>query len=347
METRLTRRSLLKLSGGILVAASSVRNTRPVVAQSDEPVIQPARRPFGRAIQSVIVREQPSVKARQVRMLKANEVVEVLGQTTGEGPTTYNTIWYQISDGFVHSAFMQPCENSLNQAVERLDEGGFWGELTVPVSEARARPDPKAYLRYRYYYGTVYKVLAVVAGKDGVPWYRISDEYAGDGFYVRAEHIRPIRPDEFASISPDVPPEAKKIEVDLARQVTTAFEYDKPVFSARVATGASFGGVGYRTIPGSHRIFRKLPSQHMVGGSGSSYYDLPGIGWVSYFTASGIAFHGTYWHNDYGRPRSHGCVNMLPEDAKWVFRWTMPVPKYEDRRTVTARREDGSLVRVF
>jgi lipoprotein-anchoring transpeptidase ErfK/SrfK len=54
-------------------------------------------------------------------------------------------------------------------------------------------------------------------------------------------------------------------------------------------------------------------------------YDLPGVPWVSFFTGTGVAFHGTYWHNDYGRPLSRGCVNLRSEDAKFIYRWTKPV----------------------
>jgi len=45
---------------------------------------------------------------------------------------------------------------------------------------------------------------------------------------------------------------------------------------------------------------------------------------VSYITKSGVSFHGTYWHNDFGTPRSHGCINLTPQAAKWVLRWTSP-----------------------
>jgi lipoprotein-anchoring transpeptidase ErfK/SrfK len=45
---------------------------------------------------------------------------------------------------------------------------------------------------------------------------------------------------------------------------------------------------------------------------------------VTYFHWWGTAIHGTYWHNDFGRPRSHGCVNVPNEIAKWVYRWTTP-----------------------
>jgi len=53
------------------------------------------------------------------------------------------------------------------------------------------------------------------------------------------------------------------------------------------------------------------------------------VPWVLYLTEKGISFHGTYWHNDYGRPRSHGCINLTPQSAKWLFRWTMPTVPFD------------------
>ena len=61
-----------------------------------------------------------------------------------------------------------------------------------------------------------------------------------------------------------------------------------------------------------------------AGDIASNGFDLPGVPWVLYITKSGISFHGTYWHNDYGRPRSHGCINLTPQAAKWLYRWTLP-----------------------
>ena len=60
------------------------------------------------------------------------------------------------------------------------------------------------------------------------------------------------------------------------------------------------------------------------GDIASNGFDFPGVPWVLYITESGISFHGTYWHNDYGTPHSHGCINMTPQAAKWLYRWTMP-----------------------
>ena len=68
----------------------------------------------------------------------------------------------------------------------------------------------------------------------------------------------------------------------------------------------------------------------MSGGTSGAPYDLPGIGWVSMFATGGVAIHATVWHNDFGAdPKSHGCVNALPHDAKWIFLWSLPQTAYE------------------
>jgi lipoprotein-anchoring transpeptidase ErfK/SrfK len=60
------------------------------------------------------------------------------------------------------------------------------------------------------------------------------------------------------------------------------------------------------------------------GDADKKIYDLPGVPWVSFFTGNGEAFHGTYWHNDFGHPRSHGCINLSNSAAKFIYRWTRP-----------------------
>jgi lipoprotein-anchoring transpeptidase ErfK/SrfK len=54
-------------------------------------------------------------------------------------------------------------------------------------------------------------------------------------------------------------------------------------------------------------------------------YELPGVPWVAFFVDTGVAFHGTFWHDNYGNEMSHGCVNMRPEEAKWLYRWLTPI----------------------
>jgi lipoprotein-anchoring transpeptidase ErfK/SrfK len=61
----------------------------------------------------------------------------------------------------------------------------------------------------------------------------------------------------------------------------------------------------------------------MTAGDVASGYSTPAVPWCVYIQG-GVAIHGAHWHNAYGEKRSHGCVNVSPEDAKWIFRWTLP-----------------------
>jgi lipoprotein-anchoring transpeptidase ErfK/SrfK len=64
-------------------------------------------------------------------------------------------------------------------------------------------------------------------------------------------------------------------------------------------------------------------------------YELPGVPWVSYFEpTTGVAIHGTYWHNNFGVTMSHGCINMRSEDAKWIYRWCTPSPQETKKNNV-------------
>ncbi len=106
--------------------------------------------------------------------------------------------------------------------------------------------------------------------------------------------------------------EVKWIEVNLSHQTLTAWQGERPVLSVPVSTGTS----ATPTVTGRFRIYTKRTSQTM---SGPGYY-LPDVPWVMYFY-QGYAIHGTYWHNNFGVPMSHGCVNMRIPDAEWLFRW--------------------------
>jgi lipoprotein-anchoring transpeptidase ErfK/SrfK len=104
----------------------------------------------------------------------------------------------------------------------------------------------------------------------------------------------------------------KWIEIDLSEQKLTAFEGDTPVLGALVSTGVT----QFPTPLGEYQILRKVRTQAM---SGPGYY-LPNVEFVSYFH-KGYAMHGTYWHDNFGQPMSHGCVNMRNEDAQWLYDW--------------------------
>ena len=108
-------------------------------------------------------------------------------------------------------------------------------------------------------------------------------------------------------------------------QLLLAYENGQTVFATRVSSGGKRLSGTYTTPVGGFITYHKRPTRHMAAGDiASNGFDLPGVPWVLYITESGISFHGTYWHNDYGHPHSHGCINLTPQAAKWLFRWTMP-----------------------
>jgi LysM repeat protein len=108
----------------------------------------------------------------------------------------------------------------------------------------------------------------------------------------------------------------KWIDVNLTQQRMVAYEGNTSVFSSLVSTGVSI----HPTVTGTFNIYVKYQSQAMSGGSGSEYYYLPGVPYVMYFYSS-YALHGTYWHNNFGHPMSHGCVNLPTPAAQWVYNW--------------------------
>jgi hypothetical protein len=118
----------------------------------------------------------------------------------------------------------------------------------------------------------------------------------------------------------------KWIDVSIKKQSLIAYEGTKPVYVTLVSTGAD--GLGdpketHSTIQGIFRIHTKHVTATMDDDKKGSEFDFRDVPFVQYFT-EGFAFHGAYWHDDFGIPRSHGCVNLSPLDAAWLFNWTSP-----------------------
>ncbi len=127
-------------------------------------------------------------------------------------------------------------------------------------------------------------------------------------------------PEILSSLSPiDYPDEKRWIRVDLSEQITIAYENGRPIRGFVISSGLP----RTPTVLGEYRIRTKVRAQTMSGGSGTGYYNLPNVQWVQYFY-SDYSFHGTYWHSDFGQPKSHGCINMTNADAKWLFDWAGP-----------------------
>jgi hypothetical protein len=141
-----------------------------------------------------------------------------------------------------------------------------------------------------------------------------------------------VREAEVLVIQPTAPPEhvgegERWIDVDLAHQVLVAYEWKQPRYVTLVSTGRTRSPspeLDYRTPRGLHRIRGKHLTSTMDNDEpGEPPYSLEDVPYVMYFRGA-YAFHSAFWHDRFGRPRSHGCINLAPLDAKWLYNWAGP-----------------------
>ena len=336
----ISRRDFLKLatSGALGFALSELRLDDALAAP-------PASQ--GRITWSgVALYDGPSFNAREIRLFGIDHVVDITAEVEGEEGygNPYNKTWYQVENGFTYSGWVQPVETNYQKPIFDIPEKGQLGEIAVPFCDTKKEPYVYAERGYRLYYRSTHWVKdVIVTSEEKSIWYKIYDSVLKKYFHVPSYDMRLVPDEELSPLAPDVPDEQKNIVVDLTTQLVTAFEGEKMVFSQRCSSGAK----GTETPQGEFRTYHKGPSIHMTnqGDAIENIYNLPGVPWCAFFTGNGEAFHGTYWHNDYGRPRSHGCVNLPSEAAKFLYRWTRPnVPPDEDYLHLPG---EGTKVQIF
>lgn len=142
-------------------------------------------------------------------------------------------------------------------------------------------------------------------------WYRI-----GPQDWIEQRLLSVVRPD---GTKPEGVAADHWISIDLYEQTISVYEQGELVYATMVSSGLR----GWWTQPGTFQVYSKLERDTMSGAfeaDRSDYYYLQDVPWVLYYDQA-RAIHGAYWHNGYGYPRSHGCVNLSPTDARWIFEW--------------------------
>lgn len=143
----------------------------------------------------------------------------------------------------------------------------------------------------------------------------------------------------------------KRIEVDLTNQKVYAYEGERKAYEFTVSTGK-----WAPTPTGEFRIWAKVRSQKMSGGDKTlgTYYYLPNVPYVMFFyndkiaKMRGFSFHGTYWHNNFGHPMSHGCVNMRTSEARTLYEWASPVVTNQKAwSTLSDSSNEGTRVIIY
>lgn len=136
----------------------------------------------------------------------------------------------------------------------------------------------------------------------------------------------------------------KWIEIDLSRQRLLAHEGGQVVYDMAVSSGLPW----MPTVTGTFYIWAKIHAQRMTGGdvAAGTFYDLPNVPFVQYFY-KGYGLHGTYWHNDFGKPRSHGCVNLSIPDAEKLYFWTNPILAANQHSRTNIKPPESTRVIVY
>jgi hypothetical protein len=308
------------------------------------------------------LRLRPTADSQIIKELYEDSIVVWLREVIGEAPPgVLSRTWVETPDGFLYAPGVQSVKNSPNIPVSSLPESqgekGMWVEVSVPfvdlvlINQAASSPWFKAVSKPRLYYSQVIWIDDIMVNEQGNAFYRVVEKAGsyGDVFWAAAEAFRPLTLEELAPIHADVI--EKKVVVNLNHQTLSCLEGNNEVYFCRISSGAKFDYQGtpvdeWATPIGPHPIWRKLISIHMSGGGTGAGWDTPGVSWTSLFAGNGVAIHSTFWHNDFGSPRSHGCVNALPEDSKWIFRWTMPTVSYNPG-DITVQMPGGTTVEVI
>ncbi|MDL1942371.1 twin-arginine translocation signal domain-containing protein [Chloroflexi bacterium CFX2] len=358
MKKGLSRRDFLKLSG-LTLGGLAFSPFLPGLTDFDDSFVVRI------ATAEMPVRKEPTDESRIELTWYRDELVHVYGQVTAEEPV-HNPVWYKVWGGYLHRGRLQRVRTIYQPPVDSIPAGKrLIADVSVPFTTPYRFS--KAFdwqpMAPPLYYGSVHFVEAVEEGpampEYKGPWYRIFDELDSNvSYHVPAVHMRILPQEYMEPVSPDVPYEDKLIEVNLSTQTLYAYEYGSLVFQTSISSGVPgdpTGGTGIPTTTpaGKFAILDKVPAKHM----GFSYfgsqttgnlladadnYVLPGVPWTSFFTPQGHAFHGTYWHENFGAPMSHGCINMRTDEANWLFRWARPIHNFDQ----TATRGLGTTVEI-
>jgi hypothetical protein len=348
----LARRSILKLSL-LSLAGLAFRRARR---------LSPGESPGEAGMLGRVTRRKtpiyttPDPGSPSVGSLERDAILSLLEQVQSPAGPQANPRWYRLKPTpdeetrYIHSAYIQRVDGAQpNLPLRAVPPGGQLGEITLPYIETLYKNRDGAWMGlYRLYYGSVHWITGVERSLPGETFYRLTDERLRVDYWTRAAAVRPLPPEEYTPLSPEMPLVEKRIEVSLERQVLTAWEGREIVLETAISAGTRYTP----THPGEFRVDRKYPSRHMGNGALTAdlrAYELVGVPWVCFFQTNGIAFHGAYWHDNFGIPMSNGCVNLRIPDALWLFRWTAPVYTHEaaDRPTWKVTGVDGTQVAVY
>jgi lipoprotein-anchoring transpeptidase ErfK/SrfK len=276
---------------------------------------------------------------RELKNTRSDRPVVILNEDSllmVQGKVTYDDVaYYQTRKGwYIQAASVVKLPSFTDSLAVEIQKGERPPAAIVTSDEVAvfSAPDSSATL--------VRKLTrwSVISGSEEGPlkaenaWVKLQD-----GAFVRDENISRVRP---VLVPEDITADEKWIAVDLKEQLLHAYEGEVLVRVIPCSTGMEGN-----TEPGNYRIQWKRRMQTLRPEKRLRVED---VQWVMYYyPRKGIAIHGTYWHDDFGKPVSHGCVNVPVRDARWTFEWSAPQVLPEDSERFPLPRGSGTRVVVF
>jgi hypothetical protein len=373
MNQNLSRRDFLKIAGAGLGALAF----RPYKRFDLEYFSTPKRLPqfpasdiIGRTVDPDInLRSSPTDDQNNlISKIGADVLVEWGRQVLGTATGLTNQRYVETPQGYIYSSVLQPTRNLPNTPISEIPAGqpGFWAEVTVPYVELAhdgvvASPWMQSLIDFnfppRLYYGQVVWIDRIRTD-NGFVEYRWNEDAphgygygaSGEFFWADGAGLKLLTEEDVAPISPDIDPAEKKIEADLDHQTLSCYEGNTEVYFCRISSGLGIDqGTGQpsdelATPVGNLLTHWKIVSLNMTAGTSQAGYSTPAVPWSTMISGDGVAIHGAFWHNAFGEKKSHGCINVTPEDAKWIFRWTTPhVPLAQSEKRMSLP-DHGTIV---
>lgn len=291
--------------------------------------------------------KQPDLHSQKHQLFQFNDLVNLYDPIMINSKTGRQEIWHRLSAGdYIPATSVQVVKMILNNPVESINRRGQLAEITVPYTTAWASGATKDKGDQIFFYGSTHWINMLAEDREGKLFYRVREDRWRDTYYVEASHMSVLPNYVLAPKRKNIPVDEKWLQINLREQFAVAYEGSEPVFLTKISSGQFTGDIDLATPIGEFMINYKRPSRHMVHSDrvGINNDELYGVPWVSYFTDNGIAFHGTYWHNDFSIPRSHGCINLPIEAARWIYLWTLPVVPPGEEKFVSNK---GTSVEVL
>lgn len=211
--------------------------------------------------------------------------------------------WWLRADGGRLARYNPPFQGLLFSSTPRNAFGWMLEETISRQAPGLSAPE-SGFTHFRYEVVQIYATQTV----DSLTWNLI-----GPGEWIESRRLARV---DLRETAPLGVANGRWIDVNLFEQTLAVYENNRLVFATLVSTGVE----RFWTRPGTFQIQRKLEAETMMNSVPDDFYYLEDVPWTMYFDQE-RALHGAYWHNYFGYQMSHGCVNLSPGDAHWLFDW--------------------------